>query len=156
MASLKYKRKSNKLPTKRLKNLKEFSLSIGWFDAKYENGTPVAQVAMIQEFGLPEKNIPPRPFMRIAKLDHGNEWDRQMADDMKLVHKGRATQEGVLNELGKTIIRDIKQAIMNVVYPPLKEETLKNRRRKGNYSDKPLIDTKRMFDSLTFKVEEKK
>ena len=30
----------------------------------YEDGTNVAYVATIQEFGAPEANIPPRPFMR--------------------------------------------------------------------------------------------
>ena len=59
---------------RRLKNIQNATLQIGWFDARYEDGTPVSTVAMIQEFGAPEKNIPPRPFMRPAKMEHAQEW----------------------------------------------------------------------------------
>lgn len=140
---------------KNLKKLKNYKLTIGWFDAKYEDGTPVEQVAMIQEFGAPERNISPRPFMRPAKMEHEQEWKEQLAKAMKKVHTGRVNQEEALEELGETIVKDIKQAIMNVTFPPLKADTIKNRRRKGNYSEKPLIDTKHMFDTLKFEVKRK-
>jgi len=138
-----------------IKNIKNATLNVGWFDAKYEDGTPVSLVAMVQEFGSPEKNIPPRPFLRPAKIEHAQEWKDQFEKSIKDVHKGRKTQEDALNELGDQIISDIRQAIMDVHFPALKEETLKARRRKGNYSDKPLIDTKRMFDTLEKRVEMK-
>ena len=155
MDNFKYKRKSKKVVMKNLKKLKNYKLTIGWFDAKYEDGTPVEQVAMIQEFGAPERNIPPRPFMRPAKMEHEQEWKEQLAKAMKKVHTGRVNQEEALEELGETIVKDIKQAIMNVTVPPLKADTIKNRRRKGNYSEKPLIDTRRMFDTLKFEVKRK-
>lgn len=149
-------RKSNsKKVLKNLKNIQNATLQVGWFDAKYEDGTPVSLVAMVQEFGAPEKNIPPRPFMRPAKMEHAQEWKDQFAKAAKNLHKGRKTQEDILNELGDQIISDIRQAIMDVNFPPLEEQTLKARRRKGNYSEKPLIDTKRMFDTLDKKVEMK-
>ena len=140
---------------KNLKKIENATLRIGWFDAKYEDGTPVSLVAMVQEFGAPEKNIPPRPFMRPAKMEHAQEWKDQFAKAAKNLHKGRKSEEDIMNELGDQIISDIRQAIMDVHFPPLKEETLKARRRKGNYSDKPLIDTQRMFDTLDKKVEMK-
>lgn len=155
MDNFKYKRKSKKDVMKNLKKLKNYKLTIGWFDAKYEDGTPVEQVAMIQEFGAPERNISPRPFMRPAKMEHEQEWKEQLAKAMKKVHTGRVNQEEALEELGETIVKDIKQAIMNVTFPPLKADTIKNRRRKGNYSEKPLIDTKHMFDTLKFEVKRK-
>ncbi len=38
-------------------------LQVGWFEsAKYDDGTPVAGVAAIQEFGSAKNRIPPRPF----------------------------------------------------------------------------------------------
>ncbi len=155
MAGFKCQRKKNKDAIKNLKKLKNYKLTVGWFDATYENGTPVEQVAMIHEFGAPERNIPPRPFMRPAKMEHEQEWKDQLAKAMKKVHTGRVNQEDALEELGDTIVKDIKQAIMNVTFPPLKADTIKNRRRKGNYSEKPLIDTKRMFDTLKFEVKRK-
>ena len=138
-----------------LKKIENANLQIGWFDAKYEDGTPVAQVAMIQEFGAPEKNIPPRPFMRPAKMEHAKDWKAQFEKAAKNLHKGRIREEDILNELGDRIVADIRGAIMDVHFPPLKEQTLKTRRGKGNYSDKPLIDTKRLFDTLDKKVEMK-
>ena len=140
---------------RRLKNIQNATLQIGWFDAKYEDGTPVSTVAMIQEFGAPEKNIPPRPFMRPAKMEHAQEWKELFQKGAKAIHNGRKTEEDVLNELGDQIIAYIRSAIMDVHFPPLKEQTLKARRRKGNYSDKPLRDTKKMFDTLEKRVEMK-
>ena len=153
--SFKCIRKSNKDVIKNLKKLKNYKLTVGWFDAQYEDGTPVQQVAMIQEFGSPEKGIPPRPFMRVAKMEHAKDWKEQMAKSMRGVHKGRKTEEQALDDLGDTIVKDVRQAIMDVYFPPLKEATLKARRRKGNYSEKPLIDTKKMFDSLKYEYKEK-
>lgn len=138
---------------KRLKNIHNATLQVGWFEAKYEDGTPVSTVAMVQEFGAPEKNIPPRPFMRPAKMEHAQEWKEQFQKGAKDIHKGRKTEEEVIDELGDRIIADIRSAIMDVHFPPLKEQTLKARRSKGNYSDKPLIDTKKMFDTLEKRVE---
>lgn len=155
MTAFKCQRKSKKNVIKNLKKLRNYKLTVGWFDATYEDGTPVEQVAMIQEFGAPEKNIPPRPFMRTAKMEHEKEWKDQLAKAMKKVHTGRVNQEEALEELGDTIVKDIKQAIMDVTFPPLKPATIKNRRRKGNYSEKPLIDTKHMFDTLKFEVKRK-
>lgn len=138
-----------------LKNIENATLNVGWFDAKYEDGTPVSLVAMVQEFGSPEKNIPPRPFMRPAKMEHAQEWKEQFEKAAKNLHKGRKSEEDIMNELGDQIISDIRQSIVDVNFPPLKLETLKARRRKGNYSEKPLIDTKRMFDTLEKRVEMK-
>lgn len=48
---------------------------VGFFpSSKYEDGTPVAYVAIIQEFGSPEQGIPPRSFMRTTIAEKQNEW----------------------------------------------------------------------------------
>ena len=47
---------------------------VGFFStARYDDGTPVATVAAINEFGSREANIPERPFFRqaIAKMEDG-------------------------------------------------------------------------------------
>lgn len=150
-----HRKGSSKEVFRNLRKIENANLQIGWFDAKYEDGTPVVQVAMIQEFGAPEKNIPPRPFMRPAKMEHAQDWKSQFEKAAKNLHKGRVKEEDILNDLGDTIISDIRKAIMDVYFPPLKEGTVKTRKRKGNYSEKPLIDTKRMFDTLDKKVEMK-
>ena len=154
---MRVKRKSeSKQVFKNIKNgIKNMTIQVGWFDATYDNEekTPVVQVAMIQEFGNPEKHIPPRPFMRPAKMEHEHEWGEFFAKAAKQVHKGRKTEEEVLNELGDRVIADIRASILKVWSPPLKEETLKRRRRRGNFSTKPLIDTKHMFDTLDKRIK---
>jgi hypothetical protein len=51
---------------------------VGWFEgAKYPDGTQVAYVATIQEYGYSPKNIPPRPFMRPTIVKYRNTWDRK-------------------------------------------------------------------------------
>ncbi|KAG1305014.1 hypothetical protein G6F62_015645 [Rhizopus arrhizus] len=41
------------------------TLRVGFLEnAKYPDGTPVAMVAAINEFGRPDHNQPPRPFFR--------------------------------------------------------------------------------------------
>lgn len=48
-----------------LKNLEGKVAKVGWVKkTSYDTGTPVAYVASINEFGVPGKNIPARPFMR--------------------------------------------------------------------------------------------
>lgn len=137
------------------KGIKNATLQIGWFDAKYndENETPVYKIAMIQEFGAPEKNIPPRPFLRPAKMKHAQEWKEYFQKGIKNIYKGTKREEEILEELGDRIIADIRASILEVYNPPLKEETLKRRKRRGNFSQKPLIDTKRMFDTLEKKIK---
>ena len=100
-----------------LKNIENATLNVGWFDAKYEDGTPVSLVAMVQEFGSPEKNIPPRPFMRPAKMEHAQEWKEQFEKAAKNLHKGRKSEEDIMNELGDQIISDIRQSIVDTSNP---------------------------------------
>ena len=40
----------------------------------YEDGTPVAQVAAIQEFGAPAQKIPARPFIRPTVKEQKEQW----------------------------------------------------------------------------------
>ena len=43
--------------------------------ATYPDGTPVALVAAVHEFGAPAKNIPARPFFRAAIAQNKDKWD---------------------------------------------------------------------------------
>lgn len=68
---------------------KEFAdkvAKIGWFpSAQYEDGTSVAYVAAIQEFGAPEVKIPPRPFMQPSIQTHMPEWRAYMLKGVQAV-----------------------------------------------------------------------
>lgn len=119
----------------------------GWFEtAHYEDGTPVAYVAAIQEFGT--DRIPARPFMRPAVADHGGEWIDLMARGAKAAVDGRYTPEQVLEAVTMKAAGDVAKKISAVTAPPLSPVTVK---RKG--FDKPLVDTGQMLQSVTGIVE---
>ena len=53
------------------------TLRVGFLEnAKYPDGTPVAMVAAIQDYGAPGAGIPPRPFFRNMIADKQREWPK--------------------------------------------------------------------------------
>lgn len=112
----------------------------------YDDGTKVVDVAIWNEFGT--ENIPPRPFMRNSIAAHKGEYKdlgRQLA---KEVIKGRKTVKQGLEELGLLAASDIQDEITNLREPPLAQVTID---RKG--SSKPLIDTGKLRQSVTYEVK---
>jgi hypothetical protein len=136
--------------------------------AKYDNGTPVAYVAVIHENGVPEKNIPPRPFMGPTADRCRTKW----RDGMRLLAKGVAaggvTLRGAMEVLGADAVEDVVESILAVTSPALSEKTTAARRRKMDaeraedesglrvvrYEDKPLQETDVMLESVQYVVEE--
>ena len=132
-----------------VKGLDNSQASVGFFDnAKYEDGTSVAYVATIQEFGVPEKNIPPRPFMRPTVAAQLEGWKKFIASSLK----NGVSVENILNAVGSNAVGEIQKSITAVTTPVLKASTIKGRKNK---TDKPLIDTQVMINSVSYKVESK-
>ena len=122
----------------------------GWFEtAHYPEGTPVAYVATIQEFGT--GRIPARPFMRPAVADHAGEWMDMLAQGAKASLTGGPAPEQVLELVTLAAAGNVAEKIQAVTSPPLSPATVK---RKG--FDKPLVDTGQMLQSVTGKVERTK
>lgn len=136
---------------------------VGWFkEQKYndKNGTPVAYVATIQEYGYAPKNIPARPFMRPTIAAKQNEWKAIAQQGAEQIVKGNQTVNGVLELLGQKAAGDIKRTITRITEPPLSPKTIAARRAKRSDHNtiglltKPLIDTGYMLNSLTNVVED--
>lgn len=125
---------------------------IGWFEsAQYpedEGGLHVAQVAIIQELGAPEANIPPRPFIQPTISNEGKKWAKNLEKGAAAVMRGAITAENVLEIVGQQAAADIRKAISEVRYPPLAESTLARRRADG-YTDQPLNRTGYMIATCT-------
>jgi len=144
----------------RIKDLGNVEGRVGWFESsKYPDGTPVAYVAAINEFGT--KDIPARPMMRPTVKANRAAWMKIIADGSKAVLKGRISMVQVLEAVGLQAVGDVKKTISGITSPPLKESTIKNRqyrakRGKSRGTSKPLIDTGYMFDTITNTVEKKK
>jgi len=158
---------------------KNCSVKVGWFSsAKYPDGTPVAYVATIQEFG--HGKTPPRPFMRPTITGRQNSWRTLLRSQMKKLAEGKTVRD-VLTILAGKVEGDIAKGMRNVTAPPLSPVTLQLRkwRRAGipigikqvawaaalvkqglndtvtGTAAKPLMDTRLMFDSITSVVEDK-
>lgn len=146
---------------KAIKQVDNRVLKVGWGKKqRYDDGTPVATVAVVQEFGSPAKNIPPRSFMRVAADNEGKNWARQFAGGLKKVLSGRMQASSVMEAIALLVEGDIKKAISSVTEPPLKEATIKARNRGkkvGNTktASKPLVDTGYMLNSVTHEVTNK-
>lgn len=100
---------------------------------KYEDGTSVAFVAAIQNYGAPAAKIPPRPFMEPAVSAHKDKWTKYLAKGVGRVARGESTAEDELMGVGLIAGEDVKQTIEDVTDPPLSPVTLLLRdwRREG-------------------------
>lgn len=166
----------------RLKQLEGVETKVGWFPgAKYEDGTPVAYVAAIQEFGAGP--IPPRPFFRTTVAAEKTAWSQHAAQGAKAVLKGTHTARDVMDGLGELAQEDVKETINQITAPPLSPITLELRAMKhrdpalkitgklvgevaarvrqpgyqlaGGTPDKPLVDSKLMITTLTHTTDTK-
>lgn len=137
------------------------SAVFGWLESnKYPDGTEVAYVAAIQEYGAPEQGIPPRPFIGPTIQENQGEWLKITAQGITQVLQNKIKAEDVLRGVGLQAAGDIRKKISEIDSPALKEATIRARARK--YADgkditssltKPLIETGLMMDSCTNAVE---
>lgn len=135
---------------------------VGWFEgSKYPDkaSTPVAYVAVIQEYGYPGKNIPARPFMEPAKVHHGQEWTNALKLGADAVIAGKTSAQAVMEQVGQLAAGHIREAIIAVTEPALKPATIARRLRKKSDQrttgllTKPLIDTGLMIATVINTVE---
>lgn len=109
----------------RLKSIDRKELQAGWFEgARYDDSTPVAGVAAIQEFGAPSRSIPPRPFFRPTIAEKSKSWSELVAEGAKAVINGQATYDQVMNGLGLQVVGDVQKTIVTSSYPELSPITL--------------------------------
>lgn len=137
---------------KRLEGFNGRQAKVGWFEsARYtEDGQDisVAEVAIIQEFGAPGANIPPRPFIRPTFNAQKEKWTELIEKGVKAVMRGATTADAVLDTVGHVAAEDIKMAIRDVTSPELAESTKEQRRRDG-FTDEPLNRTGYMIATCT-------
>ena len=138
--------KDDKQFKKLLKDANKYTLEVGYFaDKRYEDGTYASQVAVSNEYGRPENNVPPRPFMRKTASKHSNDWK----DFVQVRVNGKAEWRDILQDLGVMVEEDISDMIARWATPPNAPSTIK---RKG-FND-PLVDTgNMMLDFLDIRIK---
>ena len=91
--------------------------------------------------------IPARPFMKFAAEIWAREYPKLLKAYIPRVLNGSMTVDGFLSAMGERTRDAIKKAIETGDYVPLSPKTIA---RKG--SDRPLIDTGRMLNAVTFEI----
>lgn len=108
---------------------KRYQLKVGFLiDATYPDGTSVAMVAAIQEFGAPRAGIPARPFFRPMIKAKGPSWGPAIA---KLLVTNKYDVKKVLGIAGVAIKGQLQASIISVHSPALSPVTLMLRSMKA-------------------------
>lgn len=101
---------------------KKATLRVGFLeDATYPDGTKVATVAAIQEYGAPNAGIPPRPFFRSMIAAKKDTWGDGLARSLV------AADYNVVRALamaGQGISGQLQESIINLDEPALSPVTL--------------------------------
>ncbi|HBC7422516.1 TPA: hypothetical protein KEY88_005289 [Serratia marcescens] len=98
--------------------------------------------------------IPSRPFFRNAIAQNKAKWQQTL---VKGLLAGKSVTQ-VLDVLGAQIQGDVVESIATIDTPVISNKTWNKRRTRKimpNNSDKPLVDTKVMINSVTYRVDEK-
>lgn len=113
-----------------LAGLKNAETKVGVIDAvKYEDGTPVAYVAAVQEFGVPRRSIPPRPVFRPTIAEKSDVWRAKMDQLARKLEQGTSTTEA-MELIGMLAAGDIRKKYSSITSPPLSLVTLRLRKLK--------------------------
>lgn len=143
------------------------SVKVGFFEtSRYPDGTPVAYVAAINEFGYPEGNIPSRSFMRSTTQAKQGSWrEKVIAPFAKKILNGAATVTHLAERLGMVASTDMQKKISEITTPALAESTIEARKARFTSKspkkklpktiEKPLVETGQMLGALTYVVTDK-
>jgi hypothetical protein len=152
------------------------TLRVGFLEgATYPDGTPVAMVAALQNFGAAARGIPPRPFFTNMIAEKSERWASALA---ALLKRNDFDVDKTLRQMGAGIKGQLQQAIVDMNSPPLSPITLMLRKMRSEDPDlevtgatvgeaarrvaagestagastKPLIDTTQMINSVDYEV----
>lgn len=121
------------------------TLSVGFLsNATYPDGKSVAMIAALNEFGVPSRGQPPRPFFRNMVAAKSGEWPKAIAG---LLQANGMDAVRTLDLAGFAIEGQLRQSIRDTNSPPLSPVTIA---RKGHA--KPLISTGHMLNSIGHEV----
>jgi len=134
------------------------TVRVGFLEgATYPDGTSVATVAAVQEFGSPANNIPPRPFFRSMIAAKSPRWGDGVATVLKA---NGYDADRALHQVGDAIKGQLQQSIVDTNSPPLAPATIAAKSKGGTSAAslgvlgpaKPLVDTGHMLNSVDYEV----
>lgn len=134
----------------RLKEIEEKMKSRGVYiglpkgTGNYEDGTPIAVIGAVQEFGSANGQIPERSFLRVPLRAAKKEFSKIIQNLLPKILSGEITQDNALHQLGAKAVSVSQEAISAGIDPPNAPSTVK---RKG--SSTPLINEGTLRQNIT-------
>ncbi len=141
---------------------------------KEPDGTPVAMIAAVHEYGSPEQGIPERPFLRVAVQKNRMKYVRLNRINLVKMLRGQMGMEQALGDLGAMAQGDVVAEIKAGDFQALDPKTIKarERSRSSGYNqsvkrkaaakkdaagpiDRPLIDSGQMVQSIAWELGDK-
>ena len=137
-------------------NLDKLNLKVGFFEnARYPDGTPVAYVGYLNEYG---GHNPPRPFMKRTAQRRMKSWSKGIARNFN--RADRNSLKRAFEMAGQVAVGDVKRTIKD--WPPggnaPSTVAAKARRARSGKNLMPinpetvLIDTGKMISSVAYEV----
>lgn len=114
------------------------------------DGITNAELGVIHEFGVPERGIPERSFMRSTASEERENLGRLGNAQVAECLEGNTSAHDVFATIGTYLQGKVVEKITDGEFEPNNENTVK---RKD--SSKPLIDTGQLRASITYEVREK-
>lgn len=129
-------------------------VNVGFPDngAKEADGTSVAMIAAVQNFGSPEQGIPERPFLTQAITKNQLNFIKLNRKNILKILEDKMTSEDALGQLGAYAAGQVQVEIKTGEFQELSPRTIA--RRKKN-STRPLYDTGQMVQSVTYVLVDK-
>lgn len=115
----------------------------------YEDGTPIAVIGAVQEFGSADGHIPERSFLRVPLRANVALFNKIMRELLPQVVDGQMTMRQLMESVGARGAAVSQEAISAGIAPANAPSTIA---RKG--SSTPLVDTGFMRQQITYVVEE--
>ena len=132
-----------------IEKLKEQQVFVGFQAGQVTDDRDVdmAQIAMFNELGT--STAPSRPFLRKSVDENEDKINVTCGKELEKLKSG-ATAETILKRVGALGVRLVQEKIGSGSFEPNAPSTI---RRKG--SDKPLIDTGRMRQSVKYVIKKR-
>lgn len=131
-------------------NAKSVKVGIQSGDKTIDGKEDLAYIASLHEFGSPGGKIPERSFIRTA-IDKNERKINTFTDKLALkILNGSVNVRGALDLIGLEVTGIIQKQIADGEYVPLAPATIKRKK-----SNKPLIDTGNMYQSIRHIIEDK-
>lgn len=115
----------------------------------YEDGTQIAVIAAVNEFGSADGSIPERSFLRVPLMGAGKQLASVFKNSVPEVMDGEITVNAMYDRVGQKAVGIVQEAISAGIDPANAQSTID---AKG--SSTPLIDEGTLRQSITYVIDD--